>query len=55
MILALLEDLGVSEYVERLAQVHADRALAAIEGIELIAGAREEIEGLVKFLITRSR
>ena len=55
LMLALLEDLGVSEYVERLAQVYADRALAAIEGIELIAGAREEIEGLVKFLITRSR
>lgn len=55
VILALLEDLGVSEYVDRLAQIHAERALAAIEGIELIAGAREEIEGLVEFLITRSR
>lgn len=54
LILALLDDLGVSEYVKGIAQVHADRALAAIEGIELIAGAREEIEGLVEFLVTRS-
>ena len=53
--LALLADLGTSEYVQSLAQDQAARAFQAIEGIELVPGAREELEELVDFLLTRQR
>ena len=51
--LALLADLGASEYVQSLAQDHAARALEALDGIELVPGAREEFQELVEFLLTR--
>ena len=53
--LALLADLGASEYVQSLAQDHAARALEALDGIELVPGAREEFQELVEFLLTRQR
>jgi geranylgeranyl diphosphate synthase type I len=53
--LALLARLGTSEYVQSIAQNHAARALEALDGIELVPGAREEIQELVEFLLTRQR
>ncbi|MFH1560655.1 MAG: polyprenyl synthetase family protein [Chloroflexota bacterium] len=51
--LALLADLGTSEYIQSLAQDHAARALEALNGIELVLGVREKIQELVEFLLTR--
>ena len=53
--LALLADLGASDYVQSLAQDHAARALEALVGIELVPRAREEFQELVEFLLTRQR
>jgi geranylgeranyl diphosphate synthase type I len=53
--LALLADLGTLEYVQSLAQDQAARAFQAIEGIQLVPGAREELEELVEFLLARQR
>mgnify|MGYP001569050064 CR=1 FL=1 len=53
--LALLADLGTPEHVQGLAQDHAARALASLDGIELVPGAREEMQELVEFLLTRQR
>ena len=53
--LALLAELGTSEYVQALAETHADRAIKALDGIELVPGAREEFQELVEFLLTRQQ
>jgi geranylgeranyl diphosphate synthase type I len=53
--LALLTDLGAAEYVQGLAQDHAARALEALDVIKLVPGAREELQELVEFLLTRQR
>ena len=53
--IALLADLGASDYVQSLAQDHATHALEALDGMELVPGAREEFQELVEFLLTRQR
>jgi geranylgeranyl diphosphate synthase type I len=53
--LALLVNLGTPEYLERLAHYHAAHALEALDGIELVPGAKQEFKELVEFLMTRQR
>lgn len=53
--LALLADLGTPEYLQGLAHDHAVHALEALDGIELVPGAKQEFQELVEFLLTRQR
>ena len=53
--MAALEELGVADYVQRLAERQAVLALEALDGLEITAGAREELRQLTDFLMTRQR
>ena len=53
--LALLTELGTPEYVQGLAETHADHALKALDGIDLVPGTKEEFYALVQFLLTRQQ
>jgi len=53
--LALLVDLGAPEYLQSLARDHAIHALEALDGIELVTGAKQAFTELVEFLMTRQR
>ena len=53
--MALLEELGVADYVQRLAERQAVLALEALDGLETTAEAREELRQLTDFLMTRQR
>ena len=49
------EQLGVSNYVQMLAQKQADLAQEALESVPTTERAREEMQELVEFLLTRQR
>ncbi len=51
----VLEQLGVSNYVQMLAQKQADLAQEALESVPTTERAREEMQELVEFLLTRQR
>ena len=51
----VLEQLGVSNYVQMLAQKQADLAQEALESVPTTERAREEMQELVEFLLTRRR
>ena len=51
----VLEQLGVSNYVQMLAQKQADLAQEALESVQTTERAREEMQELVEFLLTRQR
>ena len=53
--MAALEELGVADYVQRLAERQAVLALEALDGLEITAGAREALRQLTDFLMTRPR
>ena len=52
-ILEVMDRLGTQEYAQSLAKAHCEKALDAIQGVELSPQARIEIEDLAKFLLTR--
>ena len=51
----VLEQLGVSNYVQMLAQKQADLAQEALESVPTTERAKEEMQELVEFLLTRQR
>ena len=53
--MGILEQLGVSGYVQSLAQKQAALAREALESVPTTERAREEMEELVEFLLTRQR
>ena len=53
--MGLLEQLGVADYVQRLAQEQAALAQEALQSVSTTERAREEMEELVEFLLTRER
>jgi geranylgeranyl diphosphate synthase type I len=50
---ALLEELGARDEAERAAQEHAEAAIAALRGIDLVAERRGELEQLARFAAER--
>ena len=53
--MGILEQLGVSDYVQRLAEKQAALAREALESVPTTERARKEMEELVEFLLTRQR
>ena len=51
----VMEELGVQGYLQRLAEHQAVLARKALQGIRIANSAREELQELVEFLLTRER
>jgi geranylgeranyl pyrophosphate synthase len=51
--MAILEEVGAPEYSEQLTHESAQRAVAALENVELPSWARAEVGELVDFLARR--
>ena len=54
-VMGVLERLGVSDYVQRLAQQQASLAQEALQSVPTTEHARGEMQELVEFLLTRER
>jgi geranylgeranyl pyrophosphate synthase len=52
-VMAILEEVGAPEYSEQLTHESAQRAVAALENVELPSWARAEVGELVDFLARR--
>lgn len=52
-VLAILDELGTRQRAERLAEMHLERALAAVDGLTLQPGARADLEQVARFLTER--
>ena len=50
-----MERLGARENAEELARHHAERAVEALQGVELAPEARRDIEEVAHFLLVRDR
>jgi geranylgeranyl pyrophosphate synthase len=52
-VLEVLEAVGAQDYAQQLAQEKAEAALEVVKGVTLPEWAREELEALAQFLVTR--
>ena len=53
--LDIMERLGAREEAQSLARLHCDRAVAALEQVDLLPEARRDIEEIAHFLLVRDR
>ena len=52
-VLDIMDSLGTEAYANSLAAEHCDRALERLAGVEILSGARADIEELATFLLVR--
>ncbi len=53
--LGIMERLGAKEEAQALAKLHSDRAVAALDEVDMLPEARRDIEDIAHFLLVRDR